>query len=348
MMSSIRIILAIMLSLVGDIAAAEQVVAPSRWIGRVDEARREFGWPGSGVEIAFDGSFLEIRLADSGKNSLTVILDGKASRLDLRKGENSYRIAEGLAPGPHVVSLSRRTEGTFGNTRFVEAQTDGRFVPAERPQRRLLVIGDSISAGYGVEGKTLGCKSLANAENHYLTYGAIAGRTLDADVTTLAISGIRVTQSDNPDWRPMIELIDRKTQGRRIEDGAPEPVRENFQAVVVNLGTNDFGSGNRPSSFAEDYDALLSKLRRQHPGTPIYAAIGPMLADEDFAAAETAIRKAVDTRNTSGDAGLHYLSLRVSGKGYGCDWHPSPSAHEAVADILVGALQRDLGWDAVQ
>ena len=323
---------------------AAEVSTPSRWIGRVDVDRHEFGWPGSGIEIGFQGKSLILTLEDTGKNSLVVDIDGAISRLDLSSGSRPYRIAEDLPHGQHLVRLTRRTEGMFGDTRFISAETDGTFFNVTPPSRQLLVIGDSISAGYGVEAEDKGCKSGANAENQYLTYAAIAGRTLGADVTTLAISGIGVSRNGSGTGETMAAFIDRPTPSKTAAVTANSP--QGFQGVVVNLGTNDFGGGQRPPAFVDDYTSLLARLRDQHPQALIYAALGPMLSDADFAAAETAVKAAVELRTTAGDARLQYLRLRVNSQNFGCDWHPSPSTHAALAEILTQTLRRDLNWSA--
>ncbi|TCR92246.1 SGNH/GDSL hydrolase family protein [Rhizobium sp. BK376] len=326
-------------------AVAEEVSAPSRWIGRVAEDRREFGWPGSGLEMVFRGTSLELSLEDSGNNSVMLDVDGHVSRLDLAKGSKLYVVADGLPNGQHSVRLTRRTEGLFGNTRFLSAETDGSFLQSRPSPRRLLVVGDSISAGYGVEAKIAGCKPDANAEaeNQYLTYEAITGRTLGSDVTTLAKSGIGVSRADD-DGEVMAGLIDRATPTDK--NGSPSLSDPDYQAIIVNLGTNDFGSGLRPPTFVKDYAALLSKLRTEHPDALIYAALGPMLSDPDFAAGEAAVKAVVDSRIAAGDTRLHYLRLRVAVGSYGCNWHPSPPTHAAMAQILTDRLRKDLNWSA--
>jgi lysophospholipase L1-like esterase len=293
--------------------------------------------------MAFRGTCLKLSLEDSGNNSVMLDVDGRVSRLDLSKGSKLYVVADGLPNGQHSVRLTRRTEGLFGNTRFLSAETDGSFLQSGSSPRRLLVVGDSISAGYGVEAKTKGCKSGADAENQYLTYEAITGRTLGADVTTLAKSGIRVSPVHSGD-EIMAGLIDRSTPSDK--DASPSSSDPDYQAIVVNLGTNDFGSGFRPPTFVKDYAALLSKLRTEHPEALIYAALGPMLSDTDFAAAESAVRTVVDSRIAAGDTHLRYLRLRVNVGSYGCNWHPSPATHAALAQILTDRLHRDLNWSA--
>ena len=64
------------------------------------------------------------------------------------------------------------------------------YLPGAAPAtRRLEVIGDSISAGYGNEG-TYPCQFTSATENQYLSYEALAARALNAELYTEAWSGI--------------------------------------------------------------------------------------------------------------------------------------------------------------
>jgi lysophospholipase L1-like esterase len=329
-------------------STAEEIHKPSRWIGRVDVLNSRFGWPGSGFSIAFRGTELSVSLEDSGNNSLIVSNDDHSFRLNLKPGKNIYQLATNLPMGQHIIRVMRRTEGLFGDTTFMSAEADGAFVAVPEPKRRLLVIGDSISAGYGIEGKDRQCQFSADTENQTLTFGAIVGRRNDAEVTTLAISGIGVSRNDGGQASPTMSMrMDRPTPNiaRMDDEDASDAVQ--YQAIVINLGTNDFSAGNRPDKFGGDYSALLQKLRNKQPSAMIYAALGPMLASADFVAAESAIKHAVETRRAAGDKNLRYLRLKNSlTGGTGCNWHPNVAAHEALADILNQALQHDLGWNA--
>lgn len=327
---------------------AVEIQHPSRWIGIADTSTHDFGWPGSGFSVSFNGTSLSVSLKDSGQNSVIVSNDENSFRLNLKSGTHAYQLATDLPAGPHVVNVTRRTEGFLGDTEFVSATTDGAFLPAQAPERRLLIIGDSISAGYGIEGANSRCQFSADTENQYLTYGAIAARRNHAEVTTLAISGIGVSRNNNGQAGPtMPELMDRPTPS--VAQANPDQLRAppDYQAIVINLGTNDFTGGNRPSGFGAAYTALLKKVRQRQPNAMIYAALGPMLAERDYNAASQAIRQAVASRQADGDVRLAYLRLKNQNTGgVGCNWHPNVAAHAALADILNQALKHDLGWNA--
>ena len=332
------------------LATAETVGAPSRWIGRTDPASGRFAWPGSGLELAFKGTRLEVVLDDPGDNSLVVEGAGEPRRLDLSKGRRSYLLAEGLEDRAHRVRLFRRTEGFFGATTFVEAATDGAFLPVAAPERQILVIGDSISAGYGIEGKSRDCRFSAATENQYLTYAAVAARGFGAEVTTLAVSGRGlVVNHDGTAKGTLPDLMARAIPTEAASAaavGKEKRAEDDPSLIIVHLGTNDFGGGKRPPGFDRDYAALLERLRQTHPSAFLYAAFGPMLAAADFEAADKAIAAAVAARRQAGDTAVRYLRFAPGKGGLGCDWHPNAKAHRRMAEQLSAAIAEDLGWDA--
>lgn len=300
-------------------------------------------WPGSLIEIRFEGARLDVLIYDADNNDLVVEVDGNPSRLDTQTGEHTYSIVDNETPSSHVVRIIRRTEGAFGRTVLKDISTDGKLLPPLSNRRRMLVIGDSISAGYGVEGTSPECGFNADLENQYLTYAAVAGRSLNADVLTLAVSGAGLVRnySGNTE-RTMSKLVHRLLPSSQVV--APLPSAE---VVVVHLGTNDFANGTRPKGFSDAYELLLSEIRAASPTAMIYAAMGPMLRSEDQDAAMAAIEVAVAARHHAGDKQVSTIRFgwRPDPEDLGCDWHPSAVAQERMADEFERRIRDDIHWE---
>jgi lysophospholipase L1-like esterase len=202
-----------------------------------------------------------------------------------------------------------------------------------------VAIGDSITAGYGVEGVGPGCKFSPETENQYLTYTAVAARSLGMELTTLAVSGIGLSHAGKG-TKTMADVMDNVTP---LRHGAPSAPNERVSAVVINLGTNDFSGNKNPSDFVDEYVKLVARLRHQFPKAYLYAALGPMMSQKDFDVAEKAIELAVQTSAAKGENRLRYLNLRVKPTDFGCDWHPSRSTNAAMATVLEQAIKADRG-----
>lgn len=274
---------------------------------------------------------------------MVVELDGSPSRIDLKAGEHKYRVVSGAGKGEHLVRLIRRTEAMFGPTVFMGADTDGTFGRPIDRKRSLFVIGDSISAGYGVEGETASCKFSADTENQYLTFGALVGRAFDADVITAAVSGKGLVRNyDGGTKNTMPEIYLRGLPAR--PGNLPFPRAD---AIIVHLGTNDFANGARPPGFAERYTAFLEELRKGASEAMIYAGIGPLLWGDDLEAATKAVKSAVDARVASGDHKVAFIAFEdPAGESVrGCDWHPNAAGQAHMAEILSTRIETDLEWD---
>ncbi|MGC4065949.1 MAG: SGNH/GDSL hydrolase family protein [Polyangiaceae bacterium] len=316
-------------------------------LGRVaarDGALAEYAWSGSGVRVHFRGTGLVARLKDD-NNEHQVVVDGSPIRkITTKAGLDSYVLIDGLRAGEHEAELSRRTEASFGPTVLLGIDViGGELLAAPAFKRRYLeVVGDSISCGYGNEGEGPTCSFSAATENHYLSYAAVLARALDADLSTVAWSGRGVFKNYNGEpGEKLGTLYDRilpetPTSVHHVERSA--------DAVVVNLGTNDFSTDPDPTEdeFATSYVQLLRKIRQNHPKAFILCTIGPMLGGEDLDKAARAIARAVTARKSEGDMRLESHVLTTRNDNPGCDYHPGIETHRAMAEELKRELDKHL------
>ncbi|HWO12471.1 MAG TPA: SGNH/GDSL hydrolase family protein, partial [Polyangiaceae bacterium] len=322
-----------------------------RFVGRVDRSDaggERFAWSGSGLVAAFEGTQVSVSLNDASENQFTVVLDGEVlPKLAAQSGSHDYLLADALAPGAHVLELYRRTEASFGVTQLLglDFGADGQLLaPPAAPDRLIEIVGDSITCGYGNEGPDTSCGFSADTENHYLTYGALAARELGADVSTVAWSGKGIIYNYGDDKAdPLPALYDRTLPGdaASVYDFAQPP-----DAVVINLGTNDFSTDGDPTPdvFQTAYTDLLMRIRDKYPDAFLLCTVGPLLTGDDLTAARTDIEAAVATLQNQGDLRVKSWEMNISNDAPGCDWHPSLATHEAMATALVSELRANLGW----
>lgn len=333
-------VLAVAASLAGT-AQAQNV----RILGRSEPvANGGFGiqWPGSGFEVQIRGSRLTAQIEDWGANWLNVDVDGEVSQVQLKEGSWEYVLFDGLI-GTHTIKVTRRTGTPTGVTRILDVSADGPMLPTEAHARRMLVIGDSVVSGYGVEGEDQYCRYSHATHNHDLAYPALTAQNVNAELHTIAADGrglIRNFAGDEPTmsdvaWR---ELPDSKTPWARL---AYRP-----QVIVVNLGAADFAAGDPGDVFDSAYVDLLSRLRETYPQATIYGVVGGMLSGDTYAAARNSVLGAVNARRDAGDKLVHFVefSIPASSRRFGCDWHPGIDAHRQMAETLELAISRDLGW----
>lgn len=328
--------------------AAAVTAGPVRFVGRVISnapGTATYAWSGAGFVARFRGTGAAVRLRDD-KNEHQVIIDGKpVERLVTRATQERYVLAEGLAPGEHQLEVYRRTEALFGATQFLGLEIlQGELLQnAPLPTRRIEIVGDSISCGYGNEGTAPDCPFTAGTENHYLSYGALLARSLGASVSTVAWSGRGVVKNyDGGPGEKMGLLYERTLPEVPTKS---ESVSADFDAVIVNLGTNDFSTEPDPEEreFVAAYVDLLKKIRFSSPKALILCTVGPMLGGEDLAKAERAIAKAVEKLKSQGDAKVIVHQMKTDNQNPGCDWHPGLATHQRMADELALPLKAGLG-----
>ncbi|MDF3056950.1 MAG: acetylxylan esterase [Rariglobus sp.] len=323
-----------------------------RYLGRFDRtdaAGPRCAWTASSVTVAISGGSLSVKLKDGGKNVWQVIVNGQpAGVLALQAGEQTYPVVTGLPAGRHVVELFKRTEAQQGVTQVLGFQLEGGEVRAPEParKRRIEVIGDSISCGYGNEAPGKEHNFSAATENGWLAYGAVAARAVNADYVCVAWSGKKLWPNNS-----IIDYYDRVL---------PEPGAKKWDfatwapdVVIINLGTNDFRGKTNPdeAGWVAAYVEFIKRIRATYPKASIYCALGTMLSNwpEDRRPRATILgyfQKVIDQTNAAGGPPVRFIDFGVqkAEHGYGANWHPSVKTHELMATKLTGVLKTDLGW----
>lgn len=323
-----------------------------RLVGRfTKDAASRFAWSGSEMQARFSGDSVTLQLDDpsSSGNYFQVVVDGQVSEVHTSAASSSYPLASGLGSGTHLVSVYRRTEAFEGVTTFhgFDFGAGGTLLaPPAAPGQRLEVVGDSITAGYGVEGADQNCSFSAATENHEETYEALAAKALGADLVTIAWSGIGMYRDYGGDTSNNMparyDLTLPASSGSSWDFSRFVPA-----AVVVNLGTNDFAKGDPGQPFVSAYVAFAQHLRDKYPAARIYCALGPMLSGSSLDSARTYLQQVISQRKQQGDQNIALLEFATqsSADGYGCDWHPSAKTHQKMAQLLQATLAKDLGWN---
>lgn len=315
-----------------------------RLIGRFDltqEGRARFTWPGSSLEFRFKGTAAAIGIAGSDRVRFLITVDGHEKTLWATQGERVYQLASGLKAGKHTVKITRLSESFSGVTAFTsDPVVQGKLLtPPDPPGRRLLVIGDSITAGYGVEGENEACGYSIETSDPLKAYAALAARALDADMHIIAWSGIGAWRSygeqtpQNPTItaRYPLALADDFDSRWNPADFVPD-------AILVTIGTNDYWDGESPG-YRDGMDRLLSTLRGDYPETPVYLIVSPMLTGAVRERQKSVLNSFAGKSVTVLDLG----GIETS-DGYGCDYHPNTKTQSRMAGALVERLSVDLGW----
>lgn len=341
----------------GDAGAAGRLRFSGRTLTETD-GRVRMAWPGSAIHLRFLGSSASLAWDDasstkapSERNHYRVVVDGLARTVTAPDAGQRLVVASGLAARIHEASVTRLTEAFVGEVLVGDLDLAGGTLlapPAARP-KSLVVVGDSISCGYGALGESPACSFSPSTESVLESYGAVAAARLDAELTALCWSGkgaARNVDGSTADLMP--ELFERTLPTRREPrwDFASAPPAD---AVVVNLGTNDL---SRPALdealFVRELTRLLARAREVAPRAPIVVVVGPMLESDIPGALRSRpqgarlARAAVDARVRAGDGAVSVLEVRpqrASEGEVGCDGHPSAKKHRQMGEELARHLE---------
>ncbi|MBX3190075.1 MAG: hypothetical protein KF819_23820 [Labilithrix sp.] len=352
----------------GGAAPPAPAAAPEiRFVGRFDhgDGGSRFAWSGSTIEARFVAKSIAMRLRAAPLEPHAVVVDEKpvllhektttyTVRVDDRPPvaiqvsheRASYELATGLDDGkPHDIAISRDAEAFAGVHEFLglDLPPGGVFLPPRSRARRVEIVGDSISCGYGVLGADARCPFTYETERASLAYPALAGRALDADVTTLCWSGRGVLRNYDGSTEETMPVLFERTiptpPGVPWAFRAPAP-----DAVIVALGTNDFAGGKGEPldvpAFEATYVRFAARIREVYRDAWIFVATSPMLGP---GVARASLDRVVARRAEAGDRRITLLELEHQGSRVGCDAHPNAEMHRILARQVEQALRAKLG-----
>lgn len=301
-------------------------------------------WPASSATVRFYGSALNVKLRESGaSDEFQVFVDGVPKAVLVPSaGEHVYRLLTSQTPAVHVVDLVKRTESFFGTSTFegFQLSTPGRFGRVAPHARKIEVIGDSISCGYGDEAPNQQVHFSSKTENAAMAYGAVAARDLDADYVCAAWSGKLMWPKNT-----LPEIYGRTipTDASSVWDfSAWTP-----DVVVINLSTNDFAGGiPDQAGWTGAYEAFIKRVRGLYPKAEIYCAMSPMLYGKAYDTLKSYLTQICSDETAAGDAHVRLLMLPTQdpNKGFGADWHPNLVNQQRTAQVMEATIESDLGW----
>ena len=308
-----------------------------------DKAKPVFMYSGCSIQTAFTGTSITLRLQDdSFKNWFTVKLDDSLFIFPSNNKEGVYHLAQNLANKKHTIAISRRTEWHAGNTVFHGFEIDNgeKLLPVEKPVRTIEFIGNSLTCGYGNEGKSNQEHFAYETQNNDLTYGTITARAFNAAYVAVCRSGIGMYQSYGGE-KDFVQpkLYDEIVVGSKAvwdyKNNQPD-------VVLIELGANDFAKPLDSAAYVNTYIQFVQKIRSQYPNAKIICAAGPDAPDDTSVKFQTHV-KAVTDHFASTDKQIYYFyfgKLNFNGS----DFHPNIKEHEQMAGVLIPFIREITKW----
>jgi lysophospholipase L1-like esterase len=310
------------------------------------------GYAGIVTRVNFRGTGLILRARTSSDELyLDVVIDGGAASLvKVPKGESDVALAQRLMDGDHRVAIFKRVEAGVGILELVSFAVTGEFLPpSPLPGRRLMFLGDSFTSGQATtveDGGPPMDPSKAMRQNARLCYGRLLADRLHAQCHIIAVAGKGVVR----DWQGLrnVRLAPDYYENALPDDDATrwDPGAYVPDAIGVCLGNNDFDAGVPDQvEYVQRYAEFVRKLRRDAPSAHIFLITSPSLTDAPGRAPKRSVQKAYldEVVQRLGDPRIQVIPI-AHHDGVPGDWHPSGTAHRAVADELEPLFRQALGW----
>ena len=317
---------------------------------RTDPRRPEFIFPASSLQFRFRGKMAVLSVENrriSHENYVGAIVDGEQKKWRLHhEGLTRITLLSEEEDREHEVLFFKRQD-TCHEIRLTElAISDGgELLPAPpRPERRIEIYGDSVSAGELAE--AVDCVGDPDPEhdgeysNSWYSYAWMAARLLHAEISDISKGGIPLLNGTGyvspPDYPGMEFIWDKvhwhpqlgKVTGWNFAGYRPH-------LVIVAIGQNDSfprdfmredPGGEMAERWKYSYRLLVRSIRARYPEAVILLTTTIMIHDPSW---DEAIEEIC--RDLGDDRVRHFLYKR---NGQGTPGHPRIQEAQEMAEEL--------------
>ncbi len=285
--------------------------------------------------------------------------DTPSLRFPLTKEKERFVLYESDEAKEVTLRVMKYSEGAFGAVGIASLEVEGELLPPPVAKaKKIEVIGDSITCGYGIEGVVDVDTFTTAQENPWNAYGCRVARMLDAEVSLISWSGngivshfveetVNEPRNDEALMPELYRYEDYSADFRRNKTRA-EFIKRDFSAyqpqlIIINLGTND-GSYTRniparDRAFVNGYVKFLREIREVNPEANILCTVGLMRQETNML-----VKEAVERVNAFGDDKVYFKEAFLQNgevDGIGADWHPTEQTQKKFAEYLVEFIREN-------
>ncbi|WEK53548.1 MAG: SGNH/GDSL hydrolase family protein [Candidatus Cohnella colombiensis] len=323
---------------------------------------------GSGVEFSFYGTKAEITLkgdqiASSSSNHARIGIYVNGARVIddlLNESRKTYTVFNSDTEQNVTVRVVKLSEAAMSTVGIHEISVDAKegITPTQTNVHKIEFIGDSITAGYGVDDENKDHHFSTATEDVTKTYAYKTALALQADYSIVAYSGFGIisgyTSNDHKaDSQLVPNYYDKVGMSYGKFDGtlAAQSVSWDFnrfipELIVINLGSNDDSytkdDADKQAEYARQYVEFLKQIRGNNANATILCTLG-IMGDRLFPLVEQAV---ADYTKETGDNKIGTMKFDVQSAvdGYAADWHPTEATQSKAAEKLIAKIKVFMNW----
>jgi len=323
---------------------------------------------GGGVEFSFYGKKAEITIkgdhvALSSNNHARIGIFVNGTRViddQLDKPMKTYTAFKSDTEQNVTVRVIKLSEAAMSTLGIHEISVDAKdgIKPTPENAHKIEFIGDSITAGYGVDDENKEHHFSTATEDVTKTYAYKTAQALKADYSIVAYSGYgiisgytsndqKVTSQLVPSYYDKVGMsyghfdntLDVKSISWDFNKFVPD-------LIVINLGTNDDSytkdDADKQAEYARQYVEFLKQVRVNNANAKILCTLG-IMGDRLYPLVEKAI---ADYTKETGDANIAAMKFDVQSAvdGYAADWHPTEATQTKAAEKLIAQIKELMEW----
>ena len=288
----------------------------------------QFDWSASGFQFAFSGKSIELQIASHhtlyGPVILAVIVDDEVyQKIDLSEGSHAYTIPFTRNDIMHV-KIIQITELQYGSFQLEDIRVDGEIFKWDKHQESILWIGDSLSAGYGLESDTTPLVFNTHSEDCTHAYPYMVSHALNTTPIIIAYSGNGILSR----WIP--ETEEAANDEDILPSIFPYNIDEDPSWVIINLGTNDAsytrGIPEREQRFQKLYIDFIQTLKVKFPNAKFLLCYGLM--------EETLLSSVINVAKETSSLFLRF-DTATEKDGFCFASHPNKASQQNAANTLI-------------
>lgn len=325
------------------------------YVGRFDFSNPKevkFNWPGAYIRFRFTGKSISLKFNGGNDGFYNVFIDDKLSVITAN-ADTVINLASKLKKGVHTFRMYKRTEANFGICTFRGLKLDkrGKILPWDnKPSRKIMFIGNSITCGYGTEGKDKSEPFKPETENNYYSYAPITARAFNADYHCVSHSGLGIVRQ----YGDKKQVSDRAQMPERFEyvmdnDDTKKWNHKNWKPdlVVINLGTNDFSTRPRPDKimFNRKYEKFVKRIKEVYDDVYVICITGPMIDEPCSSYVKEMVE---DYKYLYKNQKIAYVNLPKAllnhKEDLGSSWHPSKHGQLKMSKMLAPVISTIMEW----